>query len=152
LEQRKRRNNRPIGVAGRAEMLRKSRRSAMQLEEEYYHNDYRRPQAEDEEIPLPDLGKMVKGLWRTIHRMKKDKRNPTAAPEAELTQEVSETTTIRVELEVDGEEGGVWTESIGSWADPALQNLKAGGEEGESNGHIEPTPPGENTPHVQIVP
>ncbi|GJJ12373.1 hypothetical protein Clacol_006614 [Clathrus columnatus] len=72
IEGKKRRNRRPIGLAGRAELLQISRQrlaEAMANEDNYYGDEYS-SYGEEEDIPLPDIGKLVKGLWRSISRIR----------------------------------------------------------------------------------
>lgn len=91
IEGKKRRNRRPIGLAGRAELLQVSRQrlaeAAEANEDSFFGTDYEFYEQE-EEIPLPDIGKLVKGLWRSISRISlRDKQGGTqSTPESTATQ------------------------------------------------------------------
>lgn len=90
VEGKRRRNRRPIGLAGRAELLQVSRQrlaEAVANEDNYYSAEYS-SYNEEEEIPLPDIGKLMKGLWRSISRVSiRDKQNNTRSnPESESAQ------------------------------------------------------------------
>ena len=63
----KRRNSRPIGIAGRAELLRRTRRQF----DPTYEDNQMLPD-DDEVLPIPDVGKLVRGLWRTVSRLQKN--------------------------------------------------------------------------------
>ncbi|KIJ44305.1 hypothetical protein M422DRAFT_252312 [Sphaerobolus stellatus SS14] len=106
METRKRRNNRPIGLAGRAEMLRRSRRPMLIQQDSYEEEEYT-PQREEEDIALPDLGKIVKGLWKSVSRRKKG-RSFEGSLETRTGPQVDE------DRDEEEGEGGVWIESVGS--------------------------------------
>jgi len=133
-------------------MLRRSRRPII-IQEDPQYTDECRTHPEDDDIPLPDLGKLVKGLWRSMSRTKKGKHNGSApAVEDADPDAVNE---IKVESG-DHDEGGVWIESIGSWADPAFatQRLKLADGGKVSDEQTEATLPSklENTPRAHTVP
>jgi hypothetical protein len=112
VEARKRRHHRPIGVAGRAEML---RRSQQQFFAAQSYEDDERISPDDDDIPLPDIGKLVKGLWRTVSRVQKNKSG------REVSRPPDTATVLEGDPEGDGE-GSVWMEEV-SWtpsSDPSL--------------------------------
>lgn len=78
-------------------------------DDEYIHHHHRSP-GDEEEIAFPDVGKLVKGLWRSLSRSKDKQDN----------SKPSDTTHVKQEEEGE-EEGRVWEESIGSgWSQPGL--------------------------------
>jgi hypothetical protein len=101
-----------MGVAGRAEMLRKNRR---QFGQSYAEGQESSPE-EDDDIPLPDIGKLVKGLWKTVSRGQKNKSG----------REVSRppNTATVVEGETEEEEGSVWIEKV-TWMPPPTINASS---------------------------
>ncbi|KAF8496318.1 hypothetical protein JB92DRAFT_3126168 [Gautieria morchelliformis] len=112
VEARKRRHTRPIGIAGRAEMLRRSQR---QFFEAQSYEELERMCPDEDDIPLPDIGKLVKGLWRTVSRVQKNKSG------REVSRPPNTATVLEGDPEEDGE-GSVWMEEV-SWtpsSDPSL--------------------------------
>ncbi|KAF8517565.1 hypothetical protein BU17DRAFT_66884 [Hysterangium stoloniferum] len=117
IEPRKRRSNRPIGLAGRAEMLRKSRKhfivpeNTCEEEEEYVS------QRNDDDIPLPDIGKLVKGLWRSISRGAGDKNSREAPHDSSLRCQHGGCTATQHEGDDEEKEseGNVWMEQV-TWS------------------------------------
>jgi len=112
IEARKRRNSRPIGLASRAEMLRKTRRQFV-THVNAYEEQQRSP--EDDDIPLPDFGKLVKGLWRTVSRGQgtKDSNSREVSRPPNMTTATEGINTSAAEE--DEGEGGVWMEEI-TWS------------------------------------
>jgi len=107
VDARKRRHNHPIGLASRAEMLRRSRQQygeAAQFQEGHMSK-------EEQEMPLPDFGKLVKGLWRSVSRHGKEKNVQETPGQTNTTSEGINTS---AEDNEDGE-GGVWMEEV-TWA------------------------------------
>jgi hypothetical protein len=96
-------------------MLRKSRRQfADAPNSEFQEQQYHTP-PEDQEIPLPDLGKLVKGLWRSVSRGHGGKeKNAHETPRPMNSTTFTEGINTSAADHDDGE-GGVWMEEV-AWA------------------------------------
>ena len=64
---------------------------------------------EDEEIPLPDIGKLMKGLWRTVSRGQKNKTG------REASRPPNAATALEGETAGNEGEGSVWIEEV-TWS------------------------------------
>ena len=107
IDTRKRRRDQPMGLASRAELLRKSRRNYGEAANPPQYASF-----EDQELPLPDFGKLVKGLWRSVSRGHGEKKG-----NAHETQRPIHTTTFTEETNTSGadqddREGAVWVEEV----------------------------------------
>lgn len=87
-------------------MLRKNRG---QLGQSCTERPGQQSSAEDDEIPLPDIGKLVKGLWKTVSRGQKNKNG------REVSRAPNTATVLEGETEEDQEEGSVWIEEV-TWS------------------------------------
>jgi len=98
-------------------MLRKSRRYFIVPENTYEEEEVYISQREEDDIPLPDIGKLVKGLWRSISRGARDKNGREAKDDSSLRPQHSGRT--GEQNEGDGEEkaseGNVWMEEV-TWS------------------------------------
>jgi hypothetical protein len=92
-------------------MLERSRRRLIGSESAYDIEDEYVPQREDDDIPLPDIGKLVKGLWRSISRGAKDQNSREATHASSLRSQHNGS--IAEEHEGDGKEKErEWVEGV----------------------------------------